>query len=245
MNKLQKIPFTQLTRNELITLCGHFVSTLKPLYEVCPFTKRNCQAIEHTIQSIDTIEGYRHPAELIEEKRIIDAQMDKLLITCRDSLRSNAQLEAFMPEKAAASAVLYNIFEKRPNTLYHGGYAAQEGEVQKLFAELFDPINDENREQSGISLIFNTLRDTFDALLQTKVDPLSREKPSATINDQLALLRYRLEKLHSFIDGNCFDEIPEYLALESTLNATIQLTMTGHHSHKARKKQPLEDVPFN
>lgn len=243
MNRLQKVPFTQLKRSELLYLSNGIIKTLEELYDSCSYIKRNCEAIKAIHDKIHAIEFGRGPSERVEEKRVVDAQMDKLLITCRDTLRSNAQLEAFMPEKAAASAILLNIFDKRPSSLYHGSYDNQESQVRKLFAELFDPINDENREQSGISLLFNTLRDTFEPYLQAKVDVYGEKKESSTVNEQLALLRYRLEKVYSFMDGNCFDEILPYVALESDLNANIQFTMARHYENKSSIEHVLIDIP--
>lgn len=245
MNKLQKLHFAQLTHAELIHLSNNFLTTLAPLAKQCTFTQRNCRAIQQIRETIYRIETCAPPSEHSEEKRIIAAQIDKLLVTCRDTLRSNAQLETFMPAKAAASAVLYTTFQKRPSSLYHGGYVNQEEEIAKLLEELFDPIHDQNRAESGISLIFNTLRDTYDELLRITMEKVDKEKPASTITEQLALLRYRMEKLHSFIDGNCYDGIPAYVALEGPLNEYIAEAMKSCRSRKRQSEQELEDIPFN
>lgn len=241
MNTIEPLSLTRFTTNELVKTGKGVADLAEQLAATSPFIARNVSAIKATLATIAEIDNKdpkkSHTDEIVE----LDRKLDALLPVTEGALLSNVKSADFFPEKGAASAVIIAAFEKRDRqALFHGSYSAQGREMSALLQEIYAEENAQHRTDSGCAPQLDALNDTF-----TRLNVLINERRSegnlpSTLKEQKSILRYRVERLLSYIDANILDEVEGFAEIKTPMNQLVTEIMSEYRARMTRKKNAEE-----
>lgn len=237
MNTVDAISVSRLSTNELVKCAKGIDSIVEHLLEESGFIKRNTEVIKNSLVEIANIDNRELTKEETEEITALDDKLDTLLPITQNALESNVNSGDFFPEKADASEAFLNAYAKRNRKdLFYGSYSAQGREVSALIQEIFAPENDQNRLNSGCVPYFDAINDIF-SQLNTLLDKRRRRgNLPTTLKEQKGILRYRIERIISYVDANILDNVEGFSALQTPLNELITEVMAEYKARMTRKK---------
>ncbi len=237
MNTIKPISISQLNTDELIKT-GRSITTLtNSLREAYPFVDRHITAIKVSLGDIATIDGTEQKKESTKSVQYLDERLDKLLPLIESDLEGSVAKKEFFPTKATAAEAILALFQKRDRKkLFFGSYVAQGREMEALKKELYSSEYEPHIENSGIADLFEALLDTYSDLTYSLNERLNEGNLSTTLKEQKGILRYRLDKLISYIDVNILDNIDGFSVVQTPINELVTEIMSDYKARMTRKE---------
>lgn len=236
MSSINPISLSQLSTKELQKTATVLPSILEQLAEKHAYIARNVSCINEAVDILVDIDNTPRGSELSEIIEADDGMLDAVLPLCKDHLESAAKLIKYYPVQGEASQELLKLWEKRDQkALLHGGYTAQGKEMTALLKDIFDPSQDENRAASGAEPMLNDAKNYYESLQRNLEARLNEEKLPSTQKEQKKILRYRLDLLLSYIEGNVTDGIKDFESIKTPVNELITEVMSEYRSRVTRK----------
>ncbi len=236
MSIIQQISLSQFTTKELQKTATVLPSIVNELAETHPYIARNVSHISNAVDILVDIDNTIRGSELSDVIDSDDDELDSLLPLCKDHLETAVKSIKYYPLPAAASVELLKLWNKRDQKeLVHGGYSSQGKEVTALLKDIFHPSQDENRAASGVEPMLLDVKASFESLQKNLEARLNEGNFPSTQKEQKKILRYRLDLLLSYIDGNVTDGINEFEAVKTPVNELITEMMSEYRSRVTRK----------
>ncbi len=235
-NVIESLSVSRLTTSELIDTSSQLISITQTLAEQHAFIARQSSALDLSIGALVDIERTPLGSDRTEMINSDDAQQDMLVALIEDHLEAGAKTEAFFPEKASACKVLLSFYGNRDReTLMRGSLRDQGVEMRALLADLLDPSQDENRTASGCEPMIQKLNEVFLSLQKNREARNNEGNLPTSTTEQKRILRYRIDKLLSFIDVNIIDGIEGFDTVKTPVNELITEVMSEYRARVTRK----------
>jgi len=208
------------------------------------FVTRQTAAIHGALGLPRVISNTVRTSDKTETIGALDDEIDELLLVFISNLESAIKNTRFEPKKAEAAKPLLAIVQKRNRqNLIHGGYIPQGEEIRTLFDDILKPELKELRETAGVEPVLAIIKNNFDQL-STLLDARAGEgNLPTTQKEQRRILRYRIDKLLSFLDANITDNVDGYAPLKDKVNGFITDLMAKVDAAKTRKESAETAVP--
>ena len=241
MNHLKALSLSQLTTSELLSGSKNIVAITESLMATDPYISRQVGGLNGAITSLADIDNEERTNEHTQAIRTLDAEVDILLPLIEDDLKGTIKKAVFNPDSALSAEALLLLFNKRDRTkLIYGSYVDQGREINALFAELFAPEYATHLSIAGIEPMTSKLNSTYSQLQGLLNERLNQGNFETTQKEQKRVLRYRLDKLLSYLEANVHDNIDGFSVIETPVNELITDIMADYRARQTRKENSAQ-----
>ncbi len=236
MNAIKTISLSRLTVNEL-SRTGTSLTSITESLMTDAYIARQVHEITGSLSTVRKIKSTDLASGFTDGIHDTDHDVDELLPMIEDDLKSSVNKKRFFKAKGeSAERILKLIALRDRKKLFYGGYTDQGEEIRTLFSDLFSPEYDAHREASGAAPLFDTLKERFTTLSELLQARLDEDSMPSTQREQKRILRYRIEKLISYIDTNIVDKVEGFEAIHTPLNELITDVMGEYKARVTRKE---------
>ncbi len=230
------MPLSKLTPTELHFTAQHLLSMVKTFIPEHPFIARQVIYLEQSLKNLLKINSMSRKSDYTKIIKELDTKIDAVLPLILMTLENNLKAEHYFPSKAKASKELLTLCKMRNRRqLLHGGYTSQASEITSLLKSIMAPSQDLNRIESGIDLMVQQLKETFEALQKSQIARLKEESYPTTQKEQGDILCFRLDNLLTYINANIIDEVEQFEKLKIPVNELITDVMSRVRSRYTKE----------
>jgi len=237
VNTIQSISLSQFNTGEFIDTSSQLVSIVEPLVVSDQFIARQVSQIKESVETLVTIERTPRGSDLTDLIAGDDSEQDILVALIWDHLETGAKSGAFFPEKAEACSTILKFYENRNReVLLRGSLRTQGVEMRALLADLLDLDQVDNLITAGIDQMVAKLNELFESLQAHREARNNEGNLPSTKTDEKKILRYRLDKMLSYIDCNILDEVAGFESVRTPVNEVISKVMAQYRARTTRKE---------
>lgn len=237
MNLLKPVSQSQFSTTLLQFFAMKTMGLIAPLTESDAYLQNQKVAIEGATSAIDTLLAHSKVNEKTAELAEEDDVQDEILIGIRDYLKGIIGLRQFDAVKADASEKILQKMNSYGADLLYGGYEKQAALVPSFLNSMKEPLFATAIELVGIGHLIEGLTTSHDKVTVLYQEKLKATvKPDTTMREEKKIIRYRLDLLLSYIEGNLADGVSAFTALEDPMNELITDVMSQYRAQQTRKE---------